>query len=183
MKEYVKVNLNNNQNKDKSQINCIKVGFIAEGLVGEIELFKETFTQEEALNHFIKENNYNHDGLIVKKVPIYEGVTVYAEKLNNDTVKEIITDRIIRRGDELSGYLSFSSIQRVNPNDVVSEYKRVTSSDISLKDNMLTYARTLSQIEKISIEKFEEANQLMDKTAEEKADIMIKNLIVKSKRK
>lgn len=182
MKEYVKVNLNNNPNEN-STINCLYRGFTAEGTVEEIELFNESFQSEEELEHFIKENHYNHEGLAIRKTPIYKGITVYAEKLNNDTVREIITDRIIRKGNELSGYLSFSSISPATPEEVLSEYKKMSSNGNITRKEILKYAKTLSQIEKVSIEKFAETSELANKTPEEKADIMIKNLIARNKRK
>ena len=48
MKEYVKVNLNNNPNEN-SIINCLYRGFTAEGTIEEIELFNESFQSEEEL--------------------------------------------------------------------------------------------------------------------------------------
>lgn len=187
MKEYVKVNLNNNRTNEEtninSTINCLYAGFTAEGTVEEIELFNENFQTEEELEQFITANNYNHDGLTIRKTPIYKGITVYAEKLNNATVREIITDRIIRKGDELSGYLSFSTIETATPEEVLAEYKKISSTENVTRREILKYAKTLSQIEKISIEKFEENSKLTNKTPEEKADIMIKNLIARNKRK
>lgn len=66
MKEYVKVNINNNPNNN-STINCLYRGFNAEGTVEEIELFNENFQSEDELEHFVKENNYNHEGLEIRK--------------------------------------------------------------------------------------------------------------------
>ena len=51
------------------------------------------------------------------------------------------------------------------------------------KKEIFEYTKTLSQIEKVSIERFEEKIKLANKAPEEKADIMIKNLIARNKRK